>query len=193
MSIHSIPKNDRQLRACLICSLVKQIDQFDRDGCDNCERFLKLRGNRYNQTIFLLLDLIGKNLFILKFISNFYLRDMVIECTSNSFEGLIGMMTPEQSWWVNKWFTPKLTFWAKIKTSGYQNGSELIIWYRVCTLFLWMVDCRLRSFVNSKPRAYITNHVTLHKECESRNYSTWELLYLVSDPVLPIFCQFSLE
>ena len=46
MSIHSIPKNDRQLRACLICSMVKQLDQFDRDGCDNCERFLKYRGNR---------------------------------------------------------------------------------------------------------------------------------------------------
>ena len=99
MSIHSIPKNDRQLRACLICSLVKQIDQFDRDGCDNCERFLKLRGNRYNQNIFFfLLELIEKNLFILIFIWNCNFRDMVIECTSNSFEGLIGMMTPEQSW-----------------------------------------------------------------------------------------------
>merc|ERR1711990_709041 len=46
------------------------------------ERFLKYRGN----------------------------RDMVIECTSASFDGLIGMMNPDQSW-VAKWqriekFTP---------------------------------------------------------------------------------------
>jgi len=74
MSLNSIPKTDRQLRACLICSMVKSLDQFDRDGCDNCERFLKYRGN----------------------------RDLVVECTSASFEGLIGMMTPEQSW-VSKW------------------------------------------------------------------------------------------
>merc|ERR1712174_91153 len=75
-------KNYRNLRACLICSMVKTLDQFDRDGCDNCERFLKYRGN----------------------------RDMVIECTSASFDGLIGMMNPDQSW-VAKWqriekFTP---------------------------------------------------------------------------------------
>ena len=46
MSLGSIPKQDRQLRACLICAMVKSLDQFDRDGCDNCERFLKYRGNR---------------------------------------------------------------------------------------------------------------------------------------------------
>ena len=86
MSLHSIPKNDRNLRACLICSMVKTLDQFDRDGCDNCERFLKYRGNRFVRVI------LSRDHW------NFYFRDMVIECTSASFDGLIGMMTPDQSW-----------------------------------------------------------------------------------------------
>ena len=86
MSLHSIPKNDRNLRACLICSMVKTLDQFDRDGCDNCERFLKYRGNRCVTRV------------IFCHVSIFNFRDMVIECTSASFDGLIGMMNPDQSW-----------------------------------------------------------------------------------------------
>ena len=84
MSLSSIPKNDRNLRACLICSMVKSLDLFDRDGCDNCERFLKIKGNR---SVFQLLRKIH-----VKF------RDSVLECTSANFDGLIGMMHPPQSW-----------------------------------------------------------------------------------------------
>ncbi|TMW39902.1 hypothetical protein DOY81_015018 [Sarcophaga bullata] len=37
MSLDTIPKDLRGLRACLVCSLVKTFDQFEYDGCDNCD------------------------------------------------------------------------------------------------------------------------------------------------------------
>lgn len=33
------------LRACLLCGLVKTLDQFELDGCDNCESRLGLQGS----------------------------------------------------------------------------------------------------------------------------------------------------
>ncbi|TRY57202.1 hypothetical protein DNTS_003282 [Danionella cerebrum] len=74
MSLETVPKDLRHLRACLLCSLVKTIDQFEYDGCDNCESYLQMKGN----------------------------REMVYECTSSSFDGVIAMMSPEDSW-VAKW------------------------------------------------------------------------------------------
>lgn len=105
MSFESIPKDLRGLRACLVCSLVKVIethipfqsqlifnkiccsntvfqlierfqsfDQFEVDGCDNCEEFLRMKNN----------------------------KDNVYDCTSNNFDGLIAVMSPEDSW-VCKW------------------------------------------------------------------------------------------
>ncbi|TTG47521.1 Transcription elongation factor SPT4 [Bagarius yarrelli] len=74
MSLETVPKDLRHLRACLLCSLVKTIDQFEYDGCDNCESYLQMKGN----------------------------REMVYECTSSSFDGIIAMMSPEDSW-VAKW------------------------------------------------------------------------------------------
>ena len=71
--------------------MVKTLDQFDRDGCDNCERFLKYRGNRF-VTFRHHVTFLWNNPMISTF------RDMVIECTSASFDGLIGMMNPDQSW-----------------------------------------------------------------------------------------------
>uniref|UniRef100_A0A8C1WL90 Transcription elongation factor SPT4 n=1 Tax=Cyprinus carpio TaxID=7962 RepID=A0A8C1WL90_CYPCA len=59
MSLETVPKDLRHLRACLLCSLVKTIDQFEYDGCDNCESYLQMKGN----------------------------REMVYECTSSSFDG----------------------------------------------------------------------------------------------------------
>nr|XP_023869087.1 transcription elongation factor SPT4-like [Salvelinus alpinus] len=50
------------------------IDQFEYDGCDNCESYLQMKGN----------------------------REMVYECTSSSFDGVIAQMSPEDSW-VAKW------------------------------------------------------------------------------------------
>ena len=69
-----IPNDLRNLRACLLCSLIKSVMMFEKDGCDNCEEFLGLKGN----------------------------RERVYECTSNNFEGMIGLMSPEESW-VAKW------------------------------------------------------------------------------------------
>ena len=42
-SLECVPNNLRHLRACLLCSLVKTFDQFEMDGCDNCDSFLQLK------------------------------------------------------------------------------------------------------------------------------------------------------
>ncbi|PRD31286.1 UNVERIFIED_CONTAM: supt4h1 [Trichonephila clavipes] len=59
MSLESIPKDLRNLRACLLCSMIKSFDQFEYDGCDNCEEYLNMKGN----------------------------RELVDECTSSTFDG----------------------------------------------------------------------------------------------------------
>lgn len=69
-----IPPDLRNLRACLVCSLIKSVGMFEEDGCDNCEDFMSMKGN----------------------------RERVYECTSNNFEGMIALMQPEESW-VAKW------------------------------------------------------------------------------------------
>uniref|UniRef100_A0A182WLU7 Transcription elongation factor SPT4 n=1 Tax=Anopheles minimus TaxID=112268 RepID=A0A182WLU7_9DIPT len=74
MAFESIPKDLRALRACLVCSLVKSFDQFETDGCDNCEDFLRMKNN----------------------------REQVYDCTSNNFDGMIAVMSPDDSW-VCKW------------------------------------------------------------------------------------------
>ncbi|XP_055374563.1 transcription elongation factor SPT4 [Condylostylus longicornis] len=74
MSFDTIPKDLRGLRACLVCSLVKTFDQFEYDGCENCEEFLRMKNN----------------------------KDNVYDHTSNNFDGLIALMTPDDSW-VAKW------------------------------------------------------------------------------------------
>ncbi|XP_014240576.1 transcription elongation factor SPT4 isoform X2 [Cimex lectularius] len=74
MSLNNIVKDLRTARACLVCSLIKNFEQFEFDGCDNCEEFLKLKNNREN----------------------------IIECTSSNFNGIIAVMSPQDSW-VAKW------------------------------------------------------------------------------------------
>lgn len=69
-----VPRDLRNLRACLLCSLVKTFDEFEQKGCDNCEYLLGLKHN----------------------------RDMIYDCTSNNFDGLAAVVTPEESW-VAKW------------------------------------------------------------------------------------------
>ena len=83
MSLDSVPKDMRQLRACKLCSMIKvgpsvclnshcvnkitrnmshflqSFDQFLYNGCDNCERYLRMKGN----------------------------REMVQDCTSSNFDG----------------------------------------------------------------------------------------------------------
>ena len=74
MSFESIPKELRHLRACLLCSMVKTLEQFQRDGCDNCERFLHLKAD----------------------------HEQTLSCTSSNFDGVVSMMNPDESW-VAKW------------------------------------------------------------------------------------------
>uniref|UniRef100_A0A8D0BNW1 SPT4 homolog, DSIF elongation factor subunit n=1 Tax=Salvator merianae TaxID=96440 RepID=A0A8D0BNW1_SALMN len=68
MALETVPKDLRHLRACLLCSLVKTIDQFEFDGCDNCDSYLQMKGN----------------------------REMVYDCTSSSFDGYCA--GTEESW-----------------------------------------------------------------------------------------------
>ncbi|RNA22494.1 transcription elongation factor SPT4 [Brachionus plicatilis] len=70
----SIPRSLRGIRACKMCGLIKTMDQFFNEGCDNCENFLHLRGD----------------------------RDQILDCTSENFDGMIAMMDPEDSW-VARW------------------------------------------------------------------------------------------
>merc|ERR1711872_80164 len=70
----NIPKDLRSLRACLVCSLVKTLDMFETDGCDNCDEFLRMKNN----------------------------RDQVYDCASANFDGFIALMSHEDSW-VAKW------------------------------------------------------------------------------------------
>ncbi|XP_020616731.1 transcription elongation factor SPT4-like [Orbicella faveolata] len=72
--MESVPKELRNLRACLLCSLVKTLEQFEYDGCENCEKFLRLKNNKEN----------------------------ILTCTSANFDGIISLMTPEDSW-VARW------------------------------------------------------------------------------------------
>ncbi|CDH56637.1 transcription initiation protein spt4 [Lichtheimia corymbifera JMRC:FSU:9682] len=70
----TLPLEKKQLRACLLCSLVKNASQFRANGCENCEELLRMRGR----------------------------TDRVQECTSNKFEGVIALMQPHESW-VARW------------------------------------------------------------------------------------------
>ncbi|CAI9574861.1 unnamed protein product [Staurois parvus] len=88
MALETVPKDLRHLRACLLCSLVKTIDQFEYDGCDNCDAYLQMKGN----------------------------REMVYDCTSSSFDGIVAMMSPDDSW-VSKW--QRISEYYDIHTRGY--------------------------------------------------------------------------
>lgn len=72
--IHAVPTSLRSLRACLNCSMIKTADQFEMDGCDNCDPNLGIRGN----------------------------RDQMFSCTSTVFDGMVALTNPPYSW-VGKW------------------------------------------------------------------------------------------
>ncbi|PNS13834.1 hypothetical protein CAC42_1325 [Sphaceloma murrayae] len=74
MSTFVPPSQHKNLRACLICSIVQTTTRFYNGGCPNCESFLELAGN----------------------------SDSIQDCTSQVFEGLITMSDPGSSW-VAKW------------------------------------------------------------------------------------------
>ncbi|CAK3976162.1 transcription elongation factor SPT4 [Lecanosticta acicola] len=64
----------RSLRACMVCSYVQQQSRFVKNGCPNCDHFLEMRGS----------------------------ADVVSECTSEVFEGLLTVNDTTGSW-VAKW------------------------------------------------------------------------------------------
>jgi len=68
------PGQQRNLRACMVCSIVMTQSRFLKEGCPNCEEFLHLEGS----------------------------MDAIIDCTSQVFEGLIALADPSKSW-VAKW------------------------------------------------------------------------------------------
>ncbi|RWS25453.1 transcription elongation factor SPT4-A-like protein [Leptotrombidium deliense] len=74
MSVDSVPRDSRNLRACLLCSMIKSFEQFEFEGCDNCEEVLGMKQN----------------------------REMIYDCTSNNFDGFVALTSPEESW-VAKW------------------------------------------------------------------------------------------
>ncbi|XP_003746760.1 transcription elongation factor SPT4-A [Galendromus occidentalis] len=90
-SMDNIPKDFRNLRACMLCSLVKSVDQFEDMGCENCDKYLQMKGN----------------------------REQVYHCTSTRFDGIIALMQPEDSW-VAKWqrLTHRLPGMYAISVSG---------------------------------------------------------------------------
>ncbi|CAK5050271.1 unnamed protein product [Meloidogyne enterolobii] len=84
MSIETVPTDLRNLRACLVCSLVKTLHQFEMDGCDNCDRFLGIKGD----------------------------IEKCVECTSANFDGMIAVCDHNDSW-VSKWQVRKILFYLK--------------------------------------------------------------------------------
>lgn len=70
----TVPKDFHNLRACLLCHLIKNVDQFEKNGCENCEQFLGLR----------------------------HQRELVQSCTTANFSGIVSMCQPDGSW-VAKW------------------------------------------------------------------------------------------
>eukprot|EP01137_Pigoraptor_chileana_P014191 Opistho-2@68529 len=68
-----IPTTSKDLRACLVCALIKTYNQFEEDGCDNCRE----------------LGISSK-------------LDWAEECISANFDGTISLMEPKNSW-VARW------------------------------------------------------------------------------------------
>lgn len=70
----SIPRDFHNLRACLLCHLIKHADQFEKTGCENCNGVLSLRQH----------------------------REMISSCTTANFSGMIALCQPDDSW-VARW------------------------------------------------------------------------------------------
>ncbi len=69
----SVPTALKGVRACMRCGLIKTLDQFLEDGCDNCP-FLEMAGN----------------------------HERCNQCTTAFFEGQVAVMDPGESW-TAKW------------------------------------------------------------------------------------------
>ncbi|TEB36007.1 transcription initiation protein spt4 [Coprinellus micaceus] len=64
----------KQLRACLLCSIIQVPADFRKNGCPNCEEILQLKGN----------------------------PERIANCTTTFFEGVISVIDPDSSW-VARW------------------------------------------------------------------------------------------
>lgn len=64
------PNQQRNMRACMVCSIVRTQQQFMSSGCPNCEDILELAGN----------------------------PEQINDCTSQVFEGLISVADTKRSW-----------------------------------------------------------------------------------------------
>jgi len=64
------PRDHKNLRACMVCSLVQTYAKFMSSGCPNCESFLELTGS----------------------------GDMIADCTSQVFDGLMTVADTSKSW-----------------------------------------------------------------------------------------------
>ena len=79
-----IPSNARarQLRACLLCSIIQSPADFRRNGCPNCEEIMQMKQS----------------------------QDRVAACTTTHFEGVIAIVDSES--WVARWQrTGECFFW----------------------------------------------------------------------------------
>lgn len=64
------PNQQRNTRACMVCSIVRTQQQFLTEGCPNCEDILELAGN----------------------------PEQINDCTSQVFDGLIAVSDTSRSW-----------------------------------------------------------------------------------------------
>jgi transcription elongation factor SPT4 len=64
------PNQQRHMRACMVCSIVRTEQSFKSNGCPNCESFLELAGN----------------------------IEAIQECTSQVFDGLMTVSDTSRSW-----------------------------------------------------------------------------------------------
>ncbi|KAF2250478.1 transcription elongation factor spt4 [Trematosphaeria pertusa] len=60
----------RHMRACMVCSIVRTFQQFNSSGCPNCESFLELANN----------------------------HEAIQDCTSQVFDGLLTVSDTSKSW-----------------------------------------------------------------------------------------------
>jgi RNA polymerase subunit RPABC4/transcription elongation factor Spt4 len=104
------------LRACLICSVIRPLAEFVDEGCPNCEDILEVRP-------------MPKSLEL--YYTNEQMRgqpERVAECTSINFDGMIAMMDPDGSW-VAKWqrISKLRNHWTRSIADGQTKRQ------RVCT------------------------------------------------------------
>ncbi|TFK64907.1 transcription initiation Spt4 [Pluteus cervinus] len=64
----------KQLRACLLCSIILLPAEFRKTGCPNCEELMQMKGS----------------------------PDRIATCTTTYFDGVISVIDPETSW-VARW------------------------------------------------------------------------------------------